>query len=317
VRVLVTGVSGFAGRYVVEALAAAGHRVHGLVRRPSPRLDALPLEALHTGDLADPAGVARIVAAVVPEGLVHLAGFSLVPAAEQDPLAAYRANLDGTLAVLSAVRAGAPRARVVAVGSSEIYGAVEPSELPVTEDTALRPRTVYGASKAAADVAAGQWARAYGLHVVRARPFNHAGPGQDPAFVCSGLARQLARAEAGLEPPEVHVGNLDPVRDFSDVRDVAGGYVALLERGRAGGVYNLCAGEGVSIAEVLAVLRTQARIPVRVIADPSRRRADDVPRIVGSHARATADTGWRPRIPLGDTLAAVLDDWRRRVAAGD
>jgi GDP-4-dehydro-6-deoxy-D-mannose reductase len=203
------------------------------------------------------------------------------------------------------------------VTSSEIYGAVAPSELPVTEDTPLRPRTVYGASKAAADVAAGQWARAYGLALVRARPFNHTGPGQDPAFVCSGLARQLARAEAGLEPPEVHVGNLDPVRDFSDVRDIAAGYVALLERGRAGEAYNLCAGTGVSIAEVLAVLRTNARLPVRVVTDPSRRRADDVPRIVGSHARATADTGWSPTIPLNATLTAVLDDWRSRVARGD
>jgi GDP-4-dehydro-6-deoxy-D-mannose reductase len=313
-RVLVTGIGGFAGPPVTAALVAAGHRVHGLVRSEPGRATALPVEALHGGNLDDPADVERVVAAVAPDALVHLAGMSFVPAAEQDPRAAYRANVEGTLAVLGAVRARAPRARVLVVTSSEIYGAVTPAELPITEDAPLRPRTVYGASKAAADVAAGQWARAYGLDVVRARPFNHTGPGQDAAFVCSALARRLARVEIGAHAPEVQVGNLDPVRDFSDVRDVAAGYVALLERGRSGEAYNLCSGEGASVAEVLAILRTHARVPVRVVSDPALRRAGDLPRVVGSHARATRDTGWQPRIPLADTLAAVLDDWRRRVA---
>ena len=316
-RVLVTGVGGFAGPYVVAALAGAGHVVHGVVRRTSPRAKGLPLEALHVGDVAEPAAMARLVETTAPDGVIHLAGTSFVPDAERDPVAAYRANVEGTLAVLAAVRARAPRARVVAVASSEMYGAVERSALPITEDAPLAPRTVYGASKAAADLAAGQWARAYGLDVVRARPFNHTGPGQDPTFVCSAFARQLARVEAGRQPPELHVGNLDAVRDFSDVRDIAAGYVALLERGRAGAAYNLCAGEGASVAEVLAILRTEARVPVRVLSDPVLQRAADAPRVVGSHARATADTGWRPRIVLADTLRAVLEDWRVRVAAGD
>jgi GDP-4-dehydro-6-deoxy-D-mannose reductase len=152
--------------------------------------------------------------------------------------------------------------------------------------------------------------------VVRARPFNHTGPGQDAAFVCSAFARQLAMVEVGRQAPEVHVGDLDPVRDFSDVRDVTAGYVALLERGHPGEAYNLCTGEGASAAEVLAILRTLARVPVRVVFDPVLRRASDLPRVVGSHARATRDTGWRPGIPLAETLAAVLDDWRNRVSIG-
>jgi len=151
--------------------------------------------------------------------------------------------------------------------------------------------------------------------VVRARPFNHTGPGQNSAYVCSAIARQLAAIEAGRQEPVVQVGNVDAVRDFSDVRDIAAGYVALLERGRRGEAYNLCSGEGVSIAEVIALLRTHARVPVRVHSDSSLRRANDVPRFVGSHARATADTGWRPSIPLTDTLAGLLDDWRVRIAS--
>ena len=310
-RVLVTGISGFAGPWVAGALAAAGHEVHGLVRGvgPWPRFAGV---SLHRGELED---AARVVRELVPDGVVHLAAISSMRGAEDDPVAAYRTNVGGTLAVLAAVRAHAPRARVLAVTSGEVYGAIEPAELPVGEDTPLRPLTVYGASKAAADLTAGQWARAYGLDVVRARPFNHTGPGQEPAFVCSAIARQLALIEAGRQPPVVRVGNPDPVRDFSDIRDVAAGYVALLERGRSGAAYNLCAGEGVSIAEVIAVLRTHARVAVRVQSDPGLRRALDVPRVVGSHARAISDTGWMPRISLADTLRTVLDDWRTRVAA--
>jgi GDP-4-dehydro-6-deoxy-D-mannose reductase len=316
VRVLVTGIGGFAGPVVAEVLNAAGHEVHGLLRRPARRALGVEPAALHLGDLSDHEAFGRIVRAVGPAAVVHLAGFTVVPAAERDPEAAYRGNLGGTLAVLAAVRAHAPGARILVVTSVEVYGQVEPAELPLTEETALRPLTVYGASKAAADLAAAQWGRAYGLDVVRVRPFNHTGPGQAPEFVCSAVARQLAAIEAGQQPPVVEVGNLDPVRDFSDVRDIAAGYLALLERGRRGEVYNLCSGEGVSIAEVVAVLRTHARVPVTVRSTATRRRGVDVARVVGSHARATRDVGWRPRIPFSETLAALLDDWRGRLAAG-
>ena len=156
-----------------------------------------------------------------------------------------------------------------------------------------------------------QWARAHGLDVVVARPFNHTGPGQSADYVCAALASQIADIEAGRQEPVLTVGNVDPVRDLSDVRDVAAGYVALLERGRSGTVYNLCAGDGVSVADIIAQLRSLARVPMRARIDPARRRSNDVERIVGSHERATADTGWTPRIPLIDTLAAVLEDWRR------
>jgi GDP-4-dehydro-6-deoxy-D-mannose reductase len=316
VRVLITGISGFAGPWVARAFARAGHEVHGLVRGPGPwpRLAAVPLAqgALHRAGLeADELTTA--VRELAPDGIVHLAALSSVPAAEQDPPAAYRANVGGTLALLAAVRAEAPRARVLVVGSGDVYGAVRAEELPVVEETALRPLTVYGASKAAADLAAAQWARAYGLAIVRARPFNHTGPGQDAAFVCSAIARQLARIEAGRQEPVLRLGNLDSVRDFSDVRDVAAAYVALVERGRAGEAYNVCSGEGVSVAEIVAILRAHARVPVRVHSDPGLRRSNDVPRLVGSHARATADTGWAPAVALGDTLASLLEDWRGRV----
>jgi GDP-4-dehydro-6-deoxy-D-mannose reductase len=265
VRVLVTGITGFVGPWLAGALLDAGHEVHGTVRGagPWPRLARLAPEVLHRAEL-DEERLGAVLRDVRPEAIVHLAGISFVPAAERDPLGAYRTNVGGLLALLAAVRAHAARARVVAVASSDVY---------------------------------------------------HTGPGQDAGFVCSALARQLALIEAGRQEPVVRVGNADPVRDFSDVRDVAAGYVALIERGRTGEAYNLCSGEGVSIAEVIAILRTHARVPVRVHSDPALRRPVDVPRIVGSHARATRDTGWAPRIPLAETLGELLADWRVRVAA--
>ncbi len=317
-RVLVTGAGGFAGPYLAAELAARGHEVHGLVR-PASRRDRLAglRITLHEGDLVEPNVPGRLLRDVAPDAVVHLAAVTFVPAAERDPVAAYRVNVGGTLAVLQAVRASAPRARVLVVASSDIYGAVDPADLPIDEDVLPRPTTVYGATKVAVDAMAGQWARAYGLDIVRARPFNHTGPGQSPEFVCSALARQVARIEAGRQEPVLRVGNVDPVRDFSDVRDIAAGYAALLERGRRGAAYNLCSGEGTSIAEVIALLRTRARVPVRVRSDPALRRPVDVPRLVGAAARARADTGWRPRIPLTETLGALLDDWRTRVAHGE
>ncbi|MFN8543088.1 MAG: GDP-mannose 4,6-dehydratase [Candidatus Binatia bacterium] len=314
-HVLVTGIGGFAGPVVAAELLARGHRVTGLVRRPAgPRLAGLPV-ALATGDLLD-AGVAdRVVAEASPDAIIHLAGLTSAPAAEADPPAAYRDNVHTLLALLAAVRTYAPRVRLLVVSSSEVYGLVGPRDLPVTEATPLRPVSVYGASKVAAEVAAGQWSRAHGLDVVCARAFNHTGAGQTTAFVCPALARQIALIEAGRQEPILHVGNADAVRDFSDAHDVAAGYAAVLERGRTGETYNLCSGEGVSIAEVIALLRTHARVPLRVHSDPVRRRLVDVPRLVGSADRAARDLGWHARIALSDTLAAVLDDWRARIDA--
>lgn len=309
-RVLVTGAGGFVGPYLVRALAAHGHEVHGLVRPADvTRLAALPM-ATHTGDLLDAPALGALVGRIVPEAICHLAALSLVPEAERDPAAAYRVNVDGTLAVLGALRDRAPKARLLFVGSGDSYGAVLSDELPIDEDVPLRPLSVYGASKAAADLTAAQWGRAYGLDVVRARPFNHTGPGQRPTFVSPALAKQIAAIEAGRQPPALRIGNLDPVRDLSDVRDVAAGYAALLERGMSGHVYNLCSGIGRSIREVVEVFRALARVPIEVVQDPALVRPVEVPRVVGSAERATADTAWRPTIPFEQTANDLLEWWR-------
>src|SRR5262249_2335304 len=183
-------------------LVEGGHEVHGLARRPpdAARVADLPL-TLHAGDMCDAAWLAALVADVAPAGVVHLAAVAEPAAAERDLEAAYRTNLGGTLARVAAARAATPSARLVGVSSSGVYGAVEPERLPATEDVPLRPLSVYGASKAAAEIAALQWGRAHNLDVVVARPFNHTGPGQSPAYVCAALASQVAAIEAGRAAP--------------------------------------------------------------------------------------------------------------------
>lgn len=309
-RVLVTGVAGFAGPHVAATLAAAGHEVHGLALAPA---NVPGTTAVHVADLLEQAALGGVVAAVRPEAVVHLAALSFVPAAEADPRLAVRVNVEGTVALLGALDEAAPAARLLLVASADAYGRVAPEEVPIHERVPLRPISVYGATKAAAETMALQWARLRRRDVVVARPFNHTGPGQAASFAVPAFARQLARIEGGLQEPVVRVGDLSPVRDVSDVRDVARGYHALLEDGVSGECYNLCAGRGVAIRELLERLIAASGLAVRIETDPALVRPVDVPRIVGSHARATEVTGWRPGISLETTLGDVLADWRRRV----
>jgi GDP-4-dehydro-6-deoxy-D-mannose reductase len=323
-RALVTGIGGFVGPYLTRALLESGHAVSGVVRRPGASRhladlhqefpERFPPESVLVADLLDPRAVRSAVAAAQPDALFHLAGMSFVPAAEADPLAAYRTNFFGTLNVLRAVREAQPACRVVCVGSGEAYGAAGNEVAVLTEDVPLRPVNAYAVSKAAADLAAFEWSWSGG-DVIRARPFNHTGAGQRPDFVCSDFARQVARIEQGLQPPILEVGNLDVERDFTDVRDIVEGYLALWERGTAGEAYNLCSGRGTRIGTVVEELCRRASCAIEVRVAAGRRRGRDIRRLVGSFARAEAHAGWRPRRPFAGALDELLTHWRQRVSA--
>ena len=307
--ILVTGVSGFVGPHLARALTAAGARVAGLGLEPeSP--PGLPLDGWHTADLGDAPAVTDAVARARPDAVVHLAGQSSAARSFADPDGTFRANASGTANLLEAVRAGAPSARVLVVGSGESYGP-QPEGSRVGEDAPFAPVSPYAASKAEADRLAAD-AAARGLDVVRVRAFSHTGPGQSPVFVVPGWAQQVAAIEAGRSEPVLEVGNLEVTRDLSDVRDVVGAYVALLERGERGVAYNVCRGEGVRLTDVVRRLVALAKVPVRVETDLARMRPADVPWLVGDPARIARDTGWRAAIPLERTLADVLEEWRGR-----
>jgi GDP-4-dehydro-6-deoxy-D-mannose reductase len=202
---------------------------------------------------------------------------------------------------------------VLVVGSAEEYGMVDPSENPLSETTPLRPSSPYAVSKVAQAALAQLYGPSGGMRVVLTRTFPHTGPGRGESFAESSFARQIAEIEADLRPPVLSVGNLDAIRDYCDVRDVVRAYWALLEKGEAGATYNVCGGRGRSIRELLDMLLECSRVRVEVRVDPERLRPSDVPALVGDPSKLRADTGWEPRVPLEQSLADLLDDWRRRV----
>jgi len=321
-RFFITGISGFAGSHLAAHLLDAGHAVFGMARE-SGALAALrrrygerfPATAVDLCDIRDAGRLREALHRAEPDGVFHLAGLAFVPQSFERPALAYEVNFLGSVELLAAVREVAPRARVVVVTSGEVYGWVDsPSELPLRETQALRPLSPYSVAKAAADLAAFQFFWAHALHVVRARPFNHTGPGQSPDFVCSEFARGLAAAEAGARPPLLRVGNLDVERDFSDVRDVVRGYVSLFEKGRPGDAYNLGSGKSTRVRTILDELRSQCRVRVEVETDETKLRPREVARVFGSIAKISGDTGWRPEIPLQRTLADLLQYWREEFA---
>jgi GDP-4-dehydro-6-deoxy-D-mannose reductase len=265
-------------------------------------------------DLLDADMVRAAVRDAAPEAVYHLAARAHVGESWREPEAYLRDNGAMTLHLLEAVRGEAPEAAVVVVGSSELYG--PPAALPVDEAAPLRPQNPYAVSKAGADLLAGFFADAHGLRIVRARAFNHAGPGQEPIYAVASFARQIAAGlEAGDDPIRVVTGNPDARRDYTDVRDVVRAYRELAERAQPG-IYNICSGRPASAAELLAALGrvTGARIDHRV--DPKLRRAHEVMEVRGSYRRLHDATGWEPEIALERTLADTVEWWRGEIRAG-
>ncbi|MFN8016773.1 MAG: GDP-mannose 4,6-dehydratase [Acidimicrobiales bacterium] len=300
--VLVTGADGFVGTHLVRHLREMGDEVVGVDRTHDDHVD-----------ITDAAAVRDLVARIRPRAIYHLAGWADVGGSWKAPVESFRVNAEGTMNVLAAAtEAGVER--VLAVSSADVYGKVDPSELPLTELSPLRPASPYAVSKVAADYLGLQAWLGRGLPVLRVRAFNHLGPGQTDKFVAPALASRIARAErdGGDVLP---IGDLSARRDFTDVRDVVRAYRLLMERGEPGEVYNVCSGVDLAVQELADQLLAQARIPLRFETDPELLRPVEVPVLRGSHERLTAATGWEPEIPISQTLTDLLEDWRARVAA--
>lgn len=294
---LITGAGGFVGRHLRSHSEASGDDVVGL--GPGDDLD---VDVLDAGAVVDAVGEAE------PEVVYHLAARSHVGDSWSDPGLVFRVNAEGTLNVLQACRTHGVD-RVVMVGSADEYGAVEDGSGALTEDAPLRPLTPYGASKVAADYLALQAFLGWGVPTVRVRAFNHTGPGQPDRFLIPALTRRVVECErSGAD--EITVGNLDPVRDFTDVRDVVRAYRLLAEHGRPGEAYNVCSGIGTSVRGVLEQILALSTRPLEYRVDESLVRPVDVPRLVGDPSKLRGDTGWSPEFSLDQTLADVLDAWR-------
>jgi GDP-4-dehydro-6-deoxy-D-mannose reductase len=282
--ILVTGAAGFVGRHLLELL----------------RGDAVALDA----DVRDGDALAKAVREARPRAVVHLAAVSSVGDSWAEPAEAWHVNAVGTVNLLAAVAAERPQARILVTSTGEVYGRAE--QLPTTEEAAAAPVSPYAASKAAAEIAAGQSARARGLDVVVPRAFQHEGPGRDERFAVGSWTRQLAELER-TGGGTLRVGDLGARRDITDVRDVCTAYAALLDPAVPAGVYNVASGQAVSMQEVLDMLVSLVSVPVSVEPDATRMRPAELPVVWGDASKLRAATGWEPRIPLRQTLEDALD----------
>jgi GDP-4-dehydro-6-deoxy-D-mannose reductase len=291
VKALITGASGFVGGYLATHLEAEGDEVVAL-----DRIDGL--------DITDRQNVADLFAKHEAEVVYHLAALSHVGESWSAPQAVIETNVVGTLNVLDAARAAGTR-RVVVIGSAEEYGMVTGPPHALTEDEPLRPCTPYGASKVAAGFLALQAFLGTGLETIRVRAFNHTGPGQPPRFLVAALAHRVAQTERE-GGDTIAVGNLDPVREVNDVRDIVRGYRMLMVQGDAGDVYNVCSGVGIAVRDVAPRLLAMSTRSLELQVDPALARPADVPVLFGDPSKFVAATGWNPEYTLDDTLTDML-----------
>ncbi len=306
-RILVTGAGGFVAMHLLPRLRAAFPDAElVLIGGDGDRID-----------IADAAAVARLVEKAPPDACIHLAAVSGVPAATGDPDAAWRVNVHGTLVLARALQKARPDCVFLFASSAEIYGRSFAPGLPLDEAGLPAPMNTYAATKAAADLALGAMA-ASGLRAIRLRPFNHTGPGQGPGFVVPAFARQVARIAAGVQPPRMQVGALDPYRDFLDVRDVCDAYVACLARADSlapGSIFNIASGTPRRIGDMLDALLAIAGVSAEIATGTALLRKAEIPSASGNADAAKSAFGWQPSIAWERTLGDVLEHWRAQVAA--
>jgi GDP-4-dehydro-6-deoxy-D-mannose reductase len=315
VRALITGMNGFAGSHLADFLLTQPDvQIFGAGIGDTANLAHLAERVTFiSGDLTEPRFVTALLAQTQPAHIYHLAGQAYPPDSWQDPWTTLAINIRAEANLLHAVARQQLSARLLVVGSMDEYGRVEPCDLPLTEETRLRPDSPYGVSKIAQDFLGLQYFLSDHLPVIRVRPSNHIGPRQNERFVTANFAKQIAEIEAGVRAPVLSVGNLDAQRDFVDVRDMARAYYLALEHGAPGEVYNIGTERAVAIHTIVQALLQQSRIPVRVERDPARLRPSDTPTMYCSAAKFRAQTGWTPLIPLEQSLRDILEYWRNRV----
>lgn len=319
-KVLITGIAGFVGSYLAEECLSYGDEVYGLKRpgQSHSHLDGIVGRIhVHDVDLRDAMAMMNLLYKVRPEKIFHLAAQSFVPLSWKSPADTFNTNVIGQVNLFEAILELGIDPWVLIAGSSEEYGMVRPEETPIREENPLRPLSPYAVSKVTQDLMAYQYFKSHGIKTIRTRAFNHTGPRRNDLFVISSFCSQVARIEAGLAEPVIRVGNLDAIRDFSDVRDIVCAYRLALEKCEPGEVYNICSGKGLKIRDLLEIVLSKTSASVEVKQDPERMRPSDLPIVVGSYDKFNKATKWRPLISIEETIDDLLEYWRSQVRTGN
>lgn len=315
-KVLITGIAGFVGSHLSELLLSKGYEVHGLCR---PRSKTDNIESignklhLEDADLLDSHSLYTTLARIKPDYIFHLAAQSFVPTSWVSPSVTLEVNIVGSANLFEAVRQAGIDPVIQIACSSEEYGLVHPSELPIKETNPLRPLSPYAVSKVAMDYLGYQYFASYKMKIIRTRGFNHTGPRRGETFAESTFAKQIAMIEKGRQEPVIHVGNLDTERDYTDVRDMVRGYLTAVEKCEPGDVYNICTGKAIQIGEMLNLLLSFSKCKVEIRQDSNRMRPSDVPRLIGDNSKFVKKTGWKAEVPFNKTMEDLLNYWRSKV----
>jgi GDP-4-dehydro-6-deoxy-D-mannose reductase len=310
-KALIVGGSGFVGKHLAEYLNEAGWSV---AMSTLSSEDAAEENSVYRLDVLDQENISALLQKLRPDVIFHLAAQSSVGLSWKKPSLTIDVNIKGAVNLLEAIREVSDyQPRVLLVGSGEEYGHVLPEEVPVSEETKVRPGNIYAATKVAQNLLGSIYAKAYGMQIVMVRAFNHIGAGQQPTFVVADFCKQVAEAEAGLRKPVIQVGNLSAKRDFTDVRDVVRAYALLAEKGKVGETYNVGSGHAIEINELLAQILALSEVNIQVEVAAERLRPVDVPLIEANIEKIKTDTGWYPVLSLRETLNWTLQYWRRQV----
>lgn len=316
-KVLITGITGFVGQHLAKHLLSQNDsEITGTYRSESSREQLTDLKdsvSFKQLDLNDAEAVSSLVKELKPDHIYHLAAQASPMKSFKSPRETIVNNITAELNILEAMKENKLPTRLLAVATGEMYGVVTPSDIPIDEETPLRPVSPYSVSKIAQDYLAAQYFYAHKLDVVRVRPFNHIGPGQKEGYVVADFAKQIAEIEKNKNEPVLSVGNLEAKRDFTDVRDMVKAYQLAVEKGKSGEVYNIGSGTSVMISDVLQMLLAHSSEAIKVHVDPARFRPIDVPEIICDSSKFQELTGWKTEIPFEKTLEETLDYWRKIV----
>ena len=311
-KALIIGAAGFVGSYLArELMEHHGMEVHA-TKLSHEQLE-IPGAYVHELNILNKEEIVTLLFEVRPDYIFHLAAQSSVSVAWKNPGITIDINVKGSVNVMDAIRELYYKPNVLLIGSGEEYGHIKEGETPIKEDNHLRPGNIYAATKVCQNMIASIYAQAYDMNLMMVRAFNHIGPSQAPIFVVSDFCKQVAEIEAGKKEPVMYVGNLAAKRDFTDVRDVVRAYALLVQNGTPGETYNVGSGHAYAIEEILNQIIQLSTADIKVEIDPNKIRPVDVPIIEADITKLNAATGWKPQIPLQQTIQETLDYWRDRV----